>query len=113
MPPSMDAALLAQLAREARLLEVERVELRSLRGCEPRLLRRLFAAGAQCLRLVVQYDDDQPFVIEKAVLTISGLVIEAHALPRPASPGERRALDSGEAFYCIDSCRVVELNHVD
>ena len=113
MPTTRDDALLEQLALTARLLGARRIVLRGRCNAEWALWCRLLDAGARSSRHVIAYDDERPHVIERAELMISDLVIEAHAPPRPASPGERAALDSDQAFFCIDSCRVVEMTHVD
>lgn len=113
MPPLINDALLEQLAQIARLLEVERIELHGVDGRQRTLCSAVFAAGARRARHVLQYDQEQPVVLEKAVLTISCLTLEVSAPPRPASPGERAALASETAFFCLDSCRVVEPTDVD
>jgi len=103
------AGLVRQIAKSC----VVRVVLHTAPGHERTVWLGLVRAGARRFRRVLHYDGEPPYVIDVAELTLSGLVIEAHAPPRPASPGERAALESDEAFSCIDSCRVVEINHVD
>ena len=113
MPPSIHDSLLEQLAQTALQMGVERVELYGHRGRERALWRRLIDAGARHSRRIVLYAMERPYVVDRAVLTVSGLIIEASAPPRQASPTERAALFSDQAFYYLGSYRAVELTDDD
>ena len=102
---------LEQLASHARQLGLERVSLVSEDEHQRALCGELIRAGASVTRLVIRYDDEQPYVLETVELCLCGLVVEATSPPRPASPGERRALESPKAFTHLGTCLAVEMTN--
>ncbi len=102
---------LEQLASHARQLGIERLSLVSQDEQQRALCGALVRAGASVRRLVIRYDDEQPYVLETVELCLCGLVVEATSPPRPASPGEMRALESDGAFLHLGTYVAVEMTN--
>lgn len=108
--PANERTLIEDLARLAAELGTDRLSLSVSNECVTALL----AVGACRSRTVIHYDEDEkPIVIEKAMLVLAGVVLEAYRPSRPASPGEARALESDEAYFYLGNHKAVELKNVD
>ena len=97
--------LLLQLARAAQRLGTCRIVMTT----SPPSLEAMASAGAARSLLVIGYEGEAPYAIEKAELVIANLVIEARGSARPARPNEAAALASDQAFYYLGTYKAVEM----
>ena len=108
-PTDETASTLDQLLFAARELGLTQLSC----GVNEDCVAALVAAGAVVTRTVIRHGVESPYVIESAQLARPGLVVQACREPRPASPGEVRALESGHAYLVSDDHKAVELPNAD